>query len=144
MDMNEKFKVEEKVQEEVIVEEKLIFLDIKEGKFVKVFFEKVFYVEGEVICERCIKFIVLVDRIYEFFELVSEKFEMFMQISVVDWFKEGQFEVNYQFWSVSESVYVFVKIRVLRDEVKFLMVMDIWLVVEIYEREVYEFFWNNF
>ncbi|NJF24070.1 NADH-quinone oxidoreductase subunit C [Thermococcus sp. Bubb.Bath] len=145
MDMNEKPKVEEKVEEKVenaqpVEENKPELPDTTEGKLVEVLLEKAPYAEGEVIRKRRVKFTVPAERIHEFLELASEKFEMLMQISVVDWLKEGQFEVNYQLWSLSESVHAFVKTRIPRDDAKLPTVMDIWPVAETYEREAHEFF----
>lgn len=144
MDMTEK-KVEEKVENAQPVEEtKPELPDTKEGRLVKALIEKAPYAEGEVIRERRIKFTVPAERIHEFLELASETFEMLMQISVVDWLKEGEFELTYQLWSVGESVHAFVKTRIPRENAKMPTVMDIWPVAETYEREAHEFFGITF
>ena len=139
MDMNEKPKVEEKVQEVPEVEAPKL-PDTKEGKLVAEILKKAPYAEGSVRRERRVEFKVPADRIKEFLELASEKFEMLIQISVVDWLKEGEFELVYQLWSVSESVHAFVKTRIPRENAKMPTVMDIWPVAETYEREAHEFF----
>ncbi|KUH33639.1 NADH dehydrogenase [Thermococcus celericrescens] len=144
MDMNEKPKVEEKVEEqkpqEVPEVEAPKLPDTKEGKLVAEVLEKAPYAEGNVRRERRVEFKVPADRIKEFLELASEKFEMLIQISVVDWLKEGEFELVYQLWSVSESVHAFVRTRIPRENAKMPTVMDIWPVAETYEREAHEFF----
>lgn len=134
MDMNEKPKVEEKVEEVPKLP------DTKEGKLVAEILEKAPYVEGSVKRERRVEFKVPADRIKEFLEVASGKFEMLMQISVVDWLKEGEFELVYQLWSVSESVHAFVRTRIPRENARMPTVMDIWPVAETYEREAHEFF----
>ncbi|AJC71905.1 NADH dehydrogenase subunit C [Thermococcus guaymasensis DSM 11113] len=134
MDMNEKPKVEEKAQEAPQLPE------TREGKLVAEMLEKAPYAEGSVRRERRVEFKVPADRIKEFLELASEKFEMLMQISVVDWIKEGEFELVYQLWSVGETTHAFVRTRVPRENAKLPTVMDIWPVAETYEREAHEFF----
>ncbi len=143
MAVNEKVeaKVEEKVEEtEQEVQEAPKLPDTKEGKLVGEILEKAPYAEGSVRREKRVEFRVPADRIHEFLELASEKFELLIQISVVDWLKEGEFEVVYQLWSVSESVHAFVRTRIPREEAKLPTVMDIWPVAETYEREAHEFF----
>jgi len=139
MDMNEKPKVEEKVQGVQEVEAPQL-PETKEGKLVAEMLEKAPYAEGSVRRERRVEFKVPADRIKEFLELASEKFEMLMQISVVDWIKEGEFELVYQLWSVGETTHAFVRTRVPRENAKLPTVMDIWPVAETYEREAHEFF----
>ena len=112
----------------------------KEGNLVRELLEKAPYAEGSVRREKRIEFRVPAKRIHEFLELASETFEMLMQISVVDWLKENEFELVYQLWSVSESVHAFVKTRVPRENAKLPTAMDIWPVAETYEREAHEFF----
>jgi len=116
----------------------------KEGNLVRELLERAPYAEGSVRRERRVEFKVPAERIHEFLELASERFEMLMQISVVDWLKEGEFELVYQLWSVSESVHAFVKTRIPREEAEMPTVMDIWPVAETYEREAHEFFGINF
>ena len=137
MDMNEKPKVE---KAEPVEGAKPELPDTKEGRLVKAIIEKAPYAEGRVRRERRVEFKVPSDRIHEFLELASEKFEMLMQISTVDWLKEGEFELVYQLWSVSESVHAFVRTRIPRENAKMPTVMDIWPVAETYERESHEFF----
>jgi len=140
MDMNEK-KTEEKVENtEAVAETKPELPDTKEGKLARTLIEKAPYAEGSVRRERRVEFNVPAERIHDFLELASEIFEMLMQISTVDWLKEGQFEVVYQLWSVTEGVHAFVRTRIPRDEAKLPTVMDIWPVAETYEREAHEFF----
>jgi len=145
MDMKEKPKeVEGKVEgqkpQEVPEVEAPKLPDTKEGNLVAEVLKKAPYAEGKVRRERRVEFKVPADRIKEFLELASEKFEMLIQISVVDWLKEGEFELVYQLWSVSESVHAFVKTRIPRENAKMPTVMDIWPVAETYEREAHEFF----
>ncbi|WP_297068900.1 NADH-quinone oxidoreductase subunit C [Thermococcus sp.] len=141
MDMNEKPKVGGKVENTEPIEEiKIELPDTKEGRLVKVIIEKAPYAEGSIRRERRVEFKVPADRIHEFLELASEKFEMLMQITVVDLLKEGDFEVIYQLWSVSESIHAAVKTRIPRDDPRLPTVMDIWPVAETYEREGHEFF----
>ena len=133
-------KAEEKVKAQEVPEEKPELPNTKEGNLVRELLAKAPYAEGKVRRERRIEFKVPAERIHEFLELASEKFEMLMQISVVDWLKQGEFELVYQLWSVSESVHAFVKTRVPRDSAEVPTVMDIWPVAETYEREAHEFF----
>ena len=114
--------------------------DTKEGILVRLILEKAPYAEGNVRRERRVEFNVPAERIHEFLEIVSEKFEMLMQISVVDWLKENEFELVYQLWSVNEGVHAFVRTRVPRENAEVPTVMDIWPVAETYEREAHEFF----
>jgi len=139
MAVNEKVeqKVEETAQE---VPETPVLPDTKEGELVGEMLKKAPYAEGSVRREKRVEFKVPADRVHEFLELASEKFEMLMQISVVDWLKEGEFEVVYQLWSVGESVHAFVKTRISREDAKLPTVRDIWPVAETYEREAHEFF----
>jgi len=112
----------------------------KEGNLVKELLEKAPYAEGSVRRERRVEFRVPAERIHEFLEMASERFEMLMQISVVDWLKENEFELVYQLWSVSESVHAFVRTRIPREGAKMPTVRDVWPVAETYEREAHEFF----
>ncbi|NJE48745.1 NADH-quinone oxidoreductase subunit C [Thermococcus sp. 9N3] len=138
-------KVENKVEPVEKAEEKKPELpNTKEGRLVKELLEKAPYAEGSVRREKRIEFKVPAERIHEFLELASERFEMLMQISVVDWLKENQFELVYQLWSVSESVHAFVRTRVPRENAEVPTAMDIWPVAETYEREAHEFFGINF
>lgn len=143
MAVNEKVeaKVEEKVEETAQeVQEAPKLPDTKEGKLVGEILEKAPYAEGSVRREKRVEFKVPADRIHEFLEMVSEKFELLIQISIVDWIKEGEFEAVYQLWSVSKSVHAFVRTRIPREDAKLPTVMDIWPVAETYEREAHEFF----
>ncbi|NJE55251.1 NADH-quinone oxidoreductase subunit C [Thermococcus sp. 21S9] len=138
-------KVENKVETVEKAEEKKPELpNTKEGRLVKELLEKAPYAEGSVRRERRIEFKVPAERIHEFLELASEKFEILLQISVVDWLKEKEFELVYQLWSVTESVHAFVKTRIPRENAEMPTVMDIWPVAETYEREAHEFFGINF
>ncbi|WP_456367125.1 NADH-quinone oxidoreductase subunit C [Thermococcus sp.] len=132
--------IEEKIEKSEGMEERPEVPESKEERLVKALIEKAPYAEGEVIRERRVKFTLPADRIHEFLELASETFEMLMQISVVDWLKEGEFEVVYQLWSISENVHAFVKTRIPRENAQLPTVMDIWPVAETYEREAHEFF----
>jgi NADH-quinone oxidoreductase subunit C len=118
--------------------------DTREGRLVRAILEKAPYAEGSVRRERRVEFKVPAERIHEFLELASEKFEILLQISVVDWLKEKEFELVYQLWSVTESVHAFVKTRIPRENAEMPTVMDIWPVAETYEREAHEFFGINF
>ncbi|WP_206204769.1 NADH-quinone oxidoreductase subunit C [Thermococcus sp. MV11] len=137
MDMNEKPKVEEKEVQEMEVQK---LPDTKEGRLVAELLEKAPYAEGSVRRERRIEFRVPKDEVKNFLRLASEKFEILLQITVVDWLKEGEFEVIYQLWSVSENVHAMVRTRIPRDDPRLPTVMDIWPVAETYEREGHEFF----
>ena len=134
--------VEEAPQE--TQEAKPEFPDTKEGRLVRELLGKAPYAEGSVRRERRVEFRVPAEKIHKFLELASERFEMLIQISVVDWLKEGEFELVYQLWSVSESVHTFVKTRIPRENAEMPTVMDIWPVAETYEREAHEFFGINF
>ncbi|WP_457742899.1 NADH-quinone oxidoreductase subunit C [Thermococcus sp.] len=131
-------KIETKVEEKASEETGLP--DTKEGMLVKEILKVAPYAEGRIRREKRVEFKVPAERIHEFLELASEKFEMLIQISVVDWIKENEFELVYQLWSVSESVHAFVKTRIPRENAKMPTVMDIWPVAETYEREAHEFF----
>lgn len=132
-------KIEEKVETQP-VEEKLELPDTKEGRLVKLILERAPYAEGNVRRERRVEFKVPAEKIHEFLKLASETFEMLIQISVVDWLRENEFELIYQLWSISESVHAFVRTRVPRENAEMPTVMDIWPVAETYEREAHEFF----
>jgi NADH-quinone oxidoreductase subunit C len=138
MDMNEKPKVEEKVEN--TEETKPELPETKEGRLVKEILGEAPYAEGNVRRERRVEFKVPPERIREFLETARKKFEMLIQITVVDWLKEGEFEVIYQLWSVSESVHAAVRTRIPREDPRLPTVMDIWPVAETYEREGHEFF----
>ncbi|AFL94412.1 NADH dehydrogenase subunit C [Thermococcus cleftensis] len=137
MDMNEKPKVEEKEVQEMEVQK---LPDTKEGRLVAELLEKAPYAEGSVRRERRIEFRVPKEEVKNFLRLASEKFEILLQITVVDWLKESEFEVIYQLWSVSENVHAMVRTRIPRDDPRLPTVMDIWPVAETYEREAHEFF----
>ncbi len=141
MDMNEKPKIEEKTENAGPVRDTNLTLpDTKEGRLISEILKETPYAEGNVRRERRVEFTVSPERIKEFLETARKKFEMLVQITVVDWLKEGEFEVIYQLWSVSESVHAAVKTRIPRDDPRLPTVMDIWPVAETYEREGHEFF----
>jgi len=141
MDMNGN-KVEEKVEEQKneVPEVTPKLPDTREGKLVSAILEKAPYAEGSVRRRKRVEFKVPAERIREFLEIASEKFEMLMQISTVDWLKENEFELVYQLWGVSEGVHAFVRTRIPRDDPRVPTVRDIWPVAETYERESHEFF----
>ncbi len=103
------------------------------------------YAEGKVLRERRAEFVIPSDKLREFLRVMKESgFEMLMQITVVDWPKEGKFEVIYQMWSITHASHAFVKLEIPRDEPNLPTVMDIFPVAETYEREAHEFFGITF
>lgn len=112
-----------------------------EDKLVERITEKAPYAEGNVRRIRRIEFKVPDDRIKEFIELIKgEGFNMLIQISIVDWIKENEFEAVYQMWSVDKKVHAFVRTRIPRDNARLPSMRDIFPVAETYEREAHEFF----
>jgi len=112
-----------------------------EEKIIEEIIQKAPYVEGNVRRAKRIDLKVPADRIKEFLELIKkEGFNMLIQISIVDWIKEKEFEAIYQMWSVDKKVHAFVRTRIPRDDAKLPSMRDIFPVAETYEREAHEFF----
>lgn len=115
----------------------------KEEVIVQKVLEKAPYAEGKVKRERRIEFKVPADRIREFLMIMKENnFESMMQITVVDWLKDGEFELVYQLWSYTYAVHAFVKTRIPRelDKARMPTVKDIYPVAETYERDAHDFY----
>ncbi|MDK2783448.1 MAG: NADH-quinone oxidoreductase subunit [Thermococcaceae archaeon] len=115
----------------------------KEQKIVDTILQKAPYAEGKVRRERRIEFHIPPDRIRDFLTLLKENnFESMMQITAVDWLKEGEIELVYQMWSYTHGVHAFVKTRIPRDvdKARVPSVRDIYPVAETYERDAHEFY----
>ncbi|AIF68911.1 NADH dehydrogenase subunit C [Palaeococcus pacificus DY20341] len=116
---------------------------MREETIIQKILEKAPYAEGKVRRERRIEFKIPAERIRDFLMLLKEKdFESMMQITVVDWPNDGEYELVYQMWSYTHAVHAFVKTRIPRDLDKARMptVRDIYPVAETYERDAHDFF----
>ncbi len=101
------------------------------------------YAEGKVRRERRVEFKVPADRIRDFLKLLREKgFELMLQITVVDWPKDGEYELVYQMWSIEHRTHAMVRTRIPRelDKARMPTVRDIYPVAETYERDAHDFF----
>jgi len=115
----------------------------KEENVVRQILEKAPYAEGKVRRARRIEFHIPAERIKEFLTLLKESnFETMMQITAVDWIKDGEIELVYQMWSYTHAVHAFVKTRIPREveKAKVPSVKDIYPVAETYERDAHEFY----
>ena len=115
----------------------------KEQIIVETILQKVPYAEGKVRRERRIEFCIPPDRIRDFLVLLKENnFESMMQITAVDWLKDGEIELVYQMWSYTHAIHAFVKTRIPRDvdKARVPSVRDIYPAAETYERDVHEFY----
>lgn len=115
----------------------------EEGVIVQKVSEKAPYAEGKVRRERRIEFKVPADKIREFLMIMKENsFESMMQITVVDWLRDGEFELVYHLWSYTHAVHAFVKTRIPRelDKARMPTVKDIYPVAETYERDAHDFY----
>jgi len=72
------------------------------------------------------------------------QFQHLSLISCVDWLEENQFELVYFFWSYTKKVMVLVKVRVDRENPKFMTICPLWRQAQTYEREIHEMFGINF
>ncbi|WP_324736592.1 NADH-quinone oxidoreductase subunit C [Thermococcus sp. SY098] len=118
-------------------------MTMKEQEIVERILKKAPYAEGKVRRERRIEFKVPADRIRNFLTLMKESgFELMLQITPVDWIKEGEIEIIYQIWSVTHRIHAMVRTRIPRDLEKARMptVKDIYPAAETYERDAHEFF----
>jgi len=116
---------------------------MREKTIIQKILEKAPYAEGKVRRERRIEFKIPAERIRDFLMLLKENnFESMMQITVVDWPNDGEYELVYQMWSYTHAVHAFVKTRIPRDLDKARMptVRDIYPVAETYERDAHDFF----
>ena len=115
----------------------------REQALVQKILEKAPYAEGRVRRERRIEFKVPADRIRDFLMILKENnFELMLQITVVDWLKEGEYELVYQMWSITHRTHAMVKTRIPRelDKARMPTVKDIYPVAETYERDTHDFF----
>lgn len=115
----------------------------KEQMIVDAILQKAPYAEGKVRRQRRIEFKIPADRIREFLALLKENnFESMMQITAVDWLKDGEIELVYQMWSYTYAVHAFVKTRIPRDvdKARVPSVRDIYPAAETYERDAHEFY----
>ncbi|USH00323.1 NADH-quinone oxidoreductase subunit C [Thermococcus argininiproducens] len=115
----------------------------KEENILRQILEKAPYAEGKVRRARRIEFRIPAERIREFLTLLKESnFETMMQITAVDWIKDGEIELVYQMWSYTHAVHAFVKTRIPREveKAKVPSVKDIYPVAETYERDAHEFY----
>ena len=78
--------------------------------------------------------------------LHTERYEMMVDLTVVDWFrkKEPRFEVVVQFLSVSKNERKTVKVFVDDEELSIPSITDIYPSANFYEREAYDMFGINF
>jgi len=115
----------------------------KEQIIIDTILQKAPYAEGKVRRQRRIEFKIPADRIREFLTLLKKNnFESMMQITAVDWPKDGEIELVYQMWSYTYAVHAFVKTRIPRDvdKARVPSVRDIYPVAETYERDAHEFY----
>ncbi|ASJ06938.1 NADH-quinone oxidoreductase subunit C [Thermococcus pacificus] len=113
----------------------------KGEEIVSTLLEKAPYAEGKVRRERRLEFRVPADRIVDFLRTAkAHGFELLLQITAVDWPKEGEIELVYQLFSVSHGTHAMVRTRVPRDDARISSVMDIYPVAETYERDAHEFY----
>ncbi|RLF79279.1 NADH-quinone oxidoreductase subunit C [Thermococci archaeon] len=115
----------------------------KEQMIVETILQKAPYAEGKVRRERRIEFRIPPDRIRDFLTLLKENnFESMMQITAVDWLKDGEIELVYQMWSYTHAIHAFVKTRIPRDvdKARAPSVRDIYPAAETYERDAHEFY----
>lgn len=113
----------------------------KGEEIVRTLLEKAPYAEGAVRREKRLEFKVSADRIIDFLRTAKENgFELLLQITAVDWLKEGEMELVYQLFSISHGTHAMVKTRIPRDEARIPTVMDIYPAAETYERDAHEFY----
>ncbi len=72
------------------------------------------------------------------------EFQHLSLISCVDWIEEKQFELVYFFWSYTHKVMILVKIRLDRDNPRFVTIRPLWRQAQTYEREIHEMFGVHF
>ncbi len=72
------------------------------------------------------------------------EFQHLSLISCVDWIEEKQFELVYFFWSYTRKVMILVKIRLDRDNPRFVTIRPLWRQAQTYEREIHEMFGVHF
>ncbi len=68
------------------------------------------------------------------------EFQHLSLISCVDWIEENQFELVYFFWSYTKKVMILAKIRIDRDNPRFVTIRPLWRQAQTYEREIHEMF----
>jgi len=65
-------------------------------------------------------------------------------MTVVDWIKENEFELDYLVWSYEKKIQLIVKTRIDRKTAEFDTIKNLWPTAESYEREIFESFGINF
>ncbi len=100
------------------------------------------YAQGKLKRDKRAEFQIPPDRIREFLsDLKDNDFESMMQITVVDWLEDEEFELVYQMWSYTHSIHAFVKTRIEREEnPQVPTVKDIFPAAETYERDAHDFY----
>ncbi|BAA30555.1 NADH-quinone oxidoreductase subunit C [Pyrococcus horikoshii] len=112
-------------------------------ELVKKILEKAPYAEGKVRRERRLEFKVPAERLRDFLMLMKESnFPLMLQISAVDWPKDGEIELVYHLINPELGTHAMVKTRIPRelDKAKISTVSDIYPAAETYERDVHDFF----
>ncbi|MFA4661836.1 NADH-quinone oxidoreductase subunit C [Pyrococcus kukulkanii] len=112
-------------------------------EIVKKILEKAPYAEGRVRRERRLEFKIPAERIREFLMIMKENnFPLMLQISAVDWVKDGEIELVYHLMNIELGTHAMVKVRIPRDldKAKMPTVRDIYPAAETYERDVHDFF----
>ena len=71
-------------------------------------------------------------------------FQHLSHVSCVDWLEENEFELVYLLWSYTHKIVVAIKIRIPRDNPKFVTIRPLWRHAETYEREIHEMFGIHF
>ncbi|AEH24824.1 NADH-quinone oxidoreductase subunit C [Pyrococcus yayanosii] len=115
----------------------------KGEKLVQEILKKAPYAEGKVRRDRRLEFSIPADRIRDFLMTLKESgFELMLQITAVDWPKDGEIELVYQMWSITHGTHAMVKTRIPRDldKARVPTVRDIYPAAETYERDVHDFF----
>lgn len=118
-------------------------VNMREQAVIDGILKKAPYAEGKVRRERRVEFKVPADRIRDFLKLLRENdFELMLQITVVDWPGEGEYELIYQMWSITHRIHAMVRTRIPRELEKARMptVRDIYPAAETYERDAHDFF----
>ncbi|WP_048149178.1 NADH-quinone oxidoreductase subunit C [Palaeococcus ferrophilus] len=113
----------------------------KGEEIVNALLEKAPYADGTVRRERRLEFKVPADRIPDFLRTAKANgFELLLQITAVDWLKDGEMELVYQLFSISHGTHAMVKTRLPRDDARIPSVRDIYPAAETYERDAHEFY----
>lgn len=92
--------------------------------------------------ERRVEACLPPDRLFDFAGRMQShwNFPHLSAISCVDWINEGEFELVYHFWSYEEKILVSAKIRIPREEARFISITELWQPAKFFERDIHEMF----